>query len=151
MVYIHGEGFSWGSGNLHDGRSLATYGKVIVVTINYRLGVLGKNSTLVNIQTRSKLYKGLLNKPYVNEVTLRGQKPPLKCCQPLNFYCTFLKGLDLLMKKIWGLQVIGLQSYQSSNFENDLPRYNSNPGRLVRVGPGLGSRFFLDTFNFDSQ
>ena len=43
MVYIHGEGFSWGSGNLHDGRSLATYGKVIVVTINYRLGVLGKN------------------------------------------------------------------------------------------------------------
>ena len=49
MVYIHGEGFSWGSGNLHDGRSLATYGKVIVVTINYRLGVLGKNSTPVNI------------------------------------------------------------------------------------------------------
>ena len=27
----------------------------------------------------------LLNKPYVNEVTLRGQKPPLKCCQPLEF------------------------------------------------------------------
>ena len=22
----------------------------------------------------------LLNKPYVNEVTLRGQNPPLKCC-----------------------------------------------------------------------
>lgn len=44
MVYIHGEGFSWGSGNLHDGRSLATYGKVIVVTINYRLGVLGNKS-----------------------------------------------------------------------------------------------------------
>ena len=46
MVYIHGEGFSWGSGNLHDGRSLATYGKVIVVTINYRLGVLGKKLVL---------------------------------------------------------------------------------------------------------
>ena len=42
MVYIHGESFLWGSGNLHDGRALATYGKVIVVTINYRLGVLGK-------------------------------------------------------------------------------------------------------------
>jgi carboxylesterase type B len=41
MVYIHGESFSWGSGNLHDGRVLATYGKVIVVTVNYRLGVLG--------------------------------------------------------------------------------------------------------------
>ena len=42
MVYIHGESFLWGSGNLHDGRALATYGKVIVVTINFRLGVLGK-------------------------------------------------------------------------------------------------------------
>lgn len=41
MVYIHGESFSWGSGNIHDGRVLATYGKVVVVTINYRLGVLG--------------------------------------------------------------------------------------------------------------
>ena len=44
MVYIHGESFLWGSGNLHDGRALATYGKVIVVTINYRLGVLGKKN-----------------------------------------------------------------------------------------------------------
>ena len=31
------------------------------------------------LQPRSKLYKRLLNKPYVNEVTLRGQKPTLKC------------------------------------------------------------------------
>jgi hypothetical protein len=42
MVFIHGESFSWGSGNLFDGRVLATYGKVIVITINYRLGVFGK-------------------------------------------------------------------------------------------------------------
>ena len=27
----------------------------------------------------------LLSKPYVNEVTLREQKCPLKCCQPLDF------------------------------------------------------------------
>ena len=50
MVYIHGEGFSWGSGNLHDGRSLATYGKVIVITINYRLGVLGMYNTLISLR-----------------------------------------------------------------------------------------------------
>ena len=48
MVYIHGEGFSWGSGNLHDGRSLATYGRVIVITINYRLGVLGMNNKMIS-------------------------------------------------------------------------------------------------------
>lgn len=42
MVFIHGESFSWGSGNLYDGRVLATYGRVIVITINFRLGVFGK-------------------------------------------------------------------------------------------------------------
>ena len=41
LVYIHGEDFSWGAGSLHDGRVLATYGKVIVVTFNFRIGVLG--------------------------------------------------------------------------------------------------------------
>ena len=37
----------------------------------------------------------LLNKPYVNEVTLRGQKTPLNNCQPLDFWHASLKGLDL--------------------------------------------------------
>lgn len=31
-----------GSGNMFDGSVLAAYGNVIVVTMNYRLGVLGK-------------------------------------------------------------------------------------------------------------
>ena len=48
MVYIHGESYSWGSGNLHDGRALATYGKLIVITFNYRLGVFGKLNVLNN-------------------------------------------------------------------------------------------------------
>ena len=42
IVFIHGESYSWGSGNLHDGRALATYGRLIVITINYRLGIFGK-------------------------------------------------------------------------------------------------------------
>ena len=42
----------------------------------------------------------LLNKPYENEVTLRGHNIPLKCCQPLEILTQFLKGLDLLMLKI---------------------------------------------------
>lgn len=35
-----------GTGNLYDGSVLASYGNVIVITVNYRLGVLGKKSLL---------------------------------------------------------------------------------------------------------
>lgn len=41
MVFIHGESYEWNSGNGYDGSILASYGNVIVVTINYRLGILG--------------------------------------------------------------------------------------------------------------
>lgn len=45
MVYIHGGSYMEGTGNLMDGSVLASYGDVIVVTVNYRLGVLGFLST----------------------------------------------------------------------------------------------------------
>ncbi|KAI1899338.1 hypothetical protein AGOR_G00060760 [Albula goreensis] len=45
MVYIHGGSYMEGTGNMIDGSILASYGNVIVVTINYRLGVLGFLST----------------------------------------------------------------------------------------------------------
>ena len=43
MVWIHGGGFTIGSGSeaAYDGRHLAARGDVVVVTINYRLGALG--------------------------------------------------------------------------------------------------------------
>ena len=41
MVFIHGESYDMGTGNAYDGSVLASFGKVIVVTVNYRLGVLG--------------------------------------------------------------------------------------------------------------
>ena len=41
LVFVHGESFSWGSGNVYDGRVLASYARAIVVTFNYRLGVFG--------------------------------------------------------------------------------------------------------------
>uniref|UniRef100_A0A8C5C8D2 Neuroligin 3a n=1 Tax=Gadus morhua TaxID=8049 RepID=A0A8C5C8D2_GADMO len=43
MVYIHGGSYMEGTGNMIDGSVLASYGNVIVITLNYRVGVLGKN------------------------------------------------------------------------------------------------------------
>lgn len=42
IVYVHGESYEWNSGSIYDGSILAAHGNVIVVTINFRLGVLGK-------------------------------------------------------------------------------------------------------------
>ena len=39
-----------------------------------------QNQGIACIQPGNSDYKRLLNKPYVNEVTLRRQNPPLKCC-----------------------------------------------------------------------
>ncbi|XP_055705569.1 neuroligin-1-like isoform X1 [Phlebotomus papatasi] len=48
FFYIHGESFEWGSGNPYDGSVLASYGHVIVITVNYRLGILGFIKTRAN-------------------------------------------------------------------------------------------------------
>ena len=41
MVWIHGGAFSWGTSTFYPSDILAAFNDVIVVTINYRLGVLG--------------------------------------------------------------------------------------------------------------
>ena len=41
MLWIHGGGYIAGSGSTYIGAPLAVFGDVIVVTINYRLGILG--------------------------------------------------------------------------------------------------------------
>ncbi|XP_041346918.1 carboxylesterase 5A-like [Gigantopelta aegis] len=45
VVFLHGGDFQMGSGTLFDGSVLASYGRVIVVTLNFRIGVLGFLST----------------------------------------------------------------------------------------------------------
>ena len=42
MMYFHGHTFSDGAGSFYDGSVLSSRGDVIVVTFNYRLGVLGR-------------------------------------------------------------------------------------------------------------
>ncbi|MGW0485867.1 carboxylesterase/lipase family protein [Nonomuraea sp. NPDC003214] len=41
MVWLHGGSFKDGAGHLYDARRLAVQGRVVVVTVNYRLGALG--------------------------------------------------------------------------------------------------------------
>ncbi|XP_028966956.1 neuroligin-2 [Galendromus occidentalis] len=41
MVFIQGESYEWNSGNSLDGTLLASLGNVVVVTLNYRLGIFG--------------------------------------------------------------------------------------------------------------
>ncbi|XP_066583918.1 uncharacterized protein [Prorops nasuta] len=41
VLLIHGDSYSWGAGNSLDGTALAAHGRLIVVSINFRLGVLG--------------------------------------------------------------------------------------------------------------
>ena len=74
----------------------------------------------LKVQPREFAYIRLLNKPYENEVTLTGQNPTLKCCQHIEIQKTVRKRVDLLILKILGLQIKGLQSYWQSNFENYL-------------------------------
>ena len=42
VMFIHGETYSIGTGNAYDGSVLAAYGQVVVITLNFRMGVLGK-------------------------------------------------------------------------------------------------------------
>lgn len=46
MVFVHGGSYTEGTGNMMDGSVLASYGNVIVITLNYRLGVLGKKKKI---------------------------------------------------------------------------------------------------------
>lgn len=50
MLFIHGGSYMEGTGNMFDASVLAAYGNVIVVTMNYRLGVLGRPIFLTESQ-----------------------------------------------------------------------------------------------------
>ncbi|ROL45620.1 Neuroligin-2 [Anabarilius grahami] len=50
MMFIHGGSYMEGTGNMFDASVLAAYGNVIVVTMNYRLGVLDSRLSPLEIE-----------------------------------------------------------------------------------------------------
>ncbi|XP_046472478.1 neuroligin 3 [Neodiprion pinetum] len=61
IVFVHGESYEWSSGNPYDGSVLASYGGVVVVTINYRLGILGFLNANTDAHLRSPANYGLMD------------------------------------------------------------------------------------------
>ncbi|XP_060876698.1 neuroligin-4, X-linked-like [Metopolophium dirhodum] len=61
LVFIHGESYEWNSGNPYDGTVLASYGGLVVVTINYRLGILGFLNLNSNQHLKSPSNYGLMD------------------------------------------------------------------------------------------
>merc|ERR1719410_502751 len=55
LVFVHGESWAWGSSALYDARILATLGRIIVVTFNYRLGVFGFLNTNPSPMTKGSV------------------------------------------------------------------------------------------------
>ena len=41
IMFIHGESYEWNAGSTYDGSVLASEANAVVVTINFRLGILG--------------------------------------------------------------------------------------------------------------
>jgi len=48
VLFVHGEtSYSMGTGNAYDVSILSSYGSLVVITVNYRLGLLGENIRLL--------------------------------------------------------------------------------------------------------
>ncbi|XP_025060841.1 neuroligin-3 isoform X5 [Alligator sinensis] len=73
MVYIHGGSYMEGTGNMIDGSVLASYGNVIVITLNYRVGVLGLFQRAI-IQSGSALSSWAVNYQPVKYTSMLADK-----------------------------------------------------------------------------
>ena len=61
LVFVHGESFEWNSGNPYDGSVLASFGQMVVVTVNYRLGMLGFLNANADRSSRAPANYGLMD------------------------------------------------------------------------------------------
>ncbi|XP_059055875.1 neuroligin-4, Y-linked [Achroia grisella] len=61
LVFVHGESYEWSSGNPYDGAVLSSHAGLVVVTINYRLGILGFLNPRSDEYPRSPANYGLMD------------------------------------------------------------------------------------------
>ncbi|OXA45887.1 Neuroligin-1 [Folsomia candida] len=52
LIFIHGDDFSYGGGHPYDPTMLVSQGNIIVITFNFRLGILGECSTTPHLRKR---------------------------------------------------------------------------------------------------
>ena len=55
VLFVHGYSYDIGTGNAYDGTVMAAYGHLIVITMNYRLGLLGKGIKVAFIQQQKTM------------------------------------------------------------------------------------------------
>ncbi|KAK3545378.1 hypothetical protein QTP70_005972 [Hemibagrus guttatus] len=142
MLFIHGGSYMEGTGNMFDASVLAAYGNVIVVTMNYRLGVLG---SAVSLSLSSKAHTQaftllLLSIPVCDAVPSKGPKitgiqygfPALT----LTHRDWFLSTGDQSAKGNYGL----LDQIQALRWLNEnIGHFGGDPERITIFGSGAGA------------
>ncbi|VVC34144.1 Hypothetical protein CINCED_3A017629 [Cinara cedri] len=109
LVFIHGESYEWNSGNPYDGRVLASNADLVVVTLNYRLGILGFLNANGSPNSRARVSNyGLMDQIAVlhwvqqnialfggdpDNVSLMGHGPGAACINFLMISPTVVPGL----------------------------------------------------------
>ncbi len=62
FVWIHGGALNVGSSNDYDASALTNHGKVIVVTVNYRVGILGAFAhPVIDVENHAKVNYGMMD------------------------------------------------------------------------------------------
>ena len=79
MVWIHGGGFYVGQSTMYNGAPLANAGDVIVVTINYRLGILGFLKVNDSVKGNFGLWDQIMGLQWVRENIASFGGKLLKC------------------------------------------------------------------------
>ncbi|KAF4795623.1 Neuroligin-4, X-linked [Turdus rufiventris] len=153
MVYIHGGSYMEGTGNMIDGSILASYGNVIVVTINYRLGVLEKlmlkmsrssevarGNNFIDIQKINGEFKNTSVILSMNAGRLHSVNDYLKTAATETFYMISPKGFlstgDQAAKGNYGL----LDQIQALRWiEENIGSFGGDPKRVTIFGSGAGA------------
>ncbi|KAJ7388413.1 neurexin protein binding [Desmophyllum pertusum] len=136
MVWIHGGGFAIGSSTTYHSGVLATFNDVIVVSINYRLGVLG----FFNVPgTDLRGNYGMLDQNNLvmeNATKLKfGQNVSFGCCS-----CKQTVFVTLMKPTNTGDQIQQVDCLGYPSFTLNYPCFTSGPG--IKVGSSQHCKFW---------